>query len=64
MRSISDLEKAGIFLDRALPEIIACAPEKFALSGKFSLLANGGCGLTPLQLRFFVHSAKTSHSSP
>ena len=50
---IADPEKAGIFLDRALPEIIAADPEKFALSGNLARLVNGGNGLPQLHFQCF-----------
>lgn len=42
---IADPEKAGVFLHRALPEIIRQHGEKIVLSGRLSALFNGGNGL-------------------
>lgn len=39
---ITEPETSGIFLDRALPEIIAAEPENFVLSSRLSTLMNGG----------------------
>ena len=48
--TLHEVEKTGIFLDRALPEILAAAPENFVLSAGLSSLANGGNHLTALPL--------------
>ena len=45
---LHDPEKAGLFLDQALPEIIRSAPEKFVLTSGLSALFNGGNRLPQL----------------
>ena len=43
-------ETAGIFLDRALPEFMKRAPEKFVLAAGFAKLTRGGAGLPELRM--------------
>ncbi len=45
---LHDPEKAGVFLDRALPEILRNDPENFVLTSALSILSNGGNHLTCL----------------
>lgn len=47
---LDDPEKAGVFLDLALPEIMESMPEKIVMTSGFAGLCNGGSGLSPVDL--------------
>lgn len=51
-------EKTGVFLDKALPELMLMMQEKLTLSGKLARLCNGGSGLP--EVRFSCRSAGRS----
>ena len=55
----SDIQQAGVFLDRALPEIAAAFPEQMSLSAGLASLSNGGNGLKDLPL-ICSYAGKTS----
>ena len=53
--------RAGLFLDRVLPELLTAPGERVLLSGRLAAMLNGAEGLPQLQLRFRLRS-RTSDS--
>ena len=58
--TVDSAEKAGLFLDRVIPEILLRDPEKVVLSSRLSILANGGNRLCeiPFKCRYAGKTAE------
>ncbi|MBE6378102.1 MAG: DEAD/DEAH box helicase [Lentisphaerae bacterium] len=48
---INDTVKAGVFLDKALPEMVRSMGDKITFTAAFAALCGGGCGLKEVSLR-------------
>ena len=48
---LSDSEKVGVFLDKALPEMMRIMNERIVLGASLSTLSNGGNGLPDVEMR-------------